>query len=268
VELKLGEKDQLSRSHKVHPEAYDLLLRGLEKYHQFTQEAIIESRGYFKEAIALDPNFARAHAALALTYYMVVQLGLTDNPKASTREALKIAQHALALDDTVPEVSFVLANVYRTARLLEKAIAAGRRAIALDPNYADGYAVLATNLNYAGSPLDALETIKKAMQLNPRHPYFYVFILGHSFYRLGRYEEAAAQFERVKTKNPHFTLVYKMLATTYVALERMDEAEWAAVELLTLIPQFSLKGEAASSPYKDEAVFDLYIDRLRKAGLK
>lgn len=71
-----------------------------------------------------------------------------------------------------------------------------------------------------------------------------------------------------RTSNPHFTLAHKMLAATYVALGRTDDAQWAAEELRTLIPKFSLKGEAARSPYKDEAVFNLYIDRLRKAGLQ
>jgi hypothetical protein len=68
--------------------------------------------------------------------------------------------------------------------------------------------------------------------------------------------------------NPHFTLVHKFLAATYVALGRSDDAEWAAAELQTLIPDFALKQEAASAPYKDRAVFDLYIERLRKAGLQ
>jgi adenylate cyclase len=268
VKLRLNEKKRLSRSRQVHPEAYDILLRGLQKYRQFTRESIEESRRYFKQAIALDPTFARAHADLALSYGMAAQLGLSDDQKVSMRLALKNAQHALELDDTVREVHFVLANVYQANRLHSEALAAARRAIAIDPNYADGYAQLAANLNYAGSPRDGMAAIKKAMQLNPRHPYFYVLILGQSQYLLGRYKEAVKQFERVKKSDPSFTPVHKMLAASYVALGRIDDAKWAATELETLIPNFSLKEEAASSPYKDEAVVHLFIERLRKAGLK
>jgi adenylate cyclase len=268
VKLRLNEKQRLSRSPQAHPEAYDMLLRGLEQYRQFTRESIDESRRYFKRAIALDPTFARAHAGLALSYSQAAQLGLSDDPKASIRQALEIAQHALQLDDTVREVHFGLSHAYWLDGNLKKGIAAARRAIALDPNYADAYGMLATNLNYAGSPLDALAAIRKAMQLNPRYPYFYVLIDGQSNYQLGRYKEALKQFERVRTSNPNFPLAHKMLAATYVALGRTDDAQWAAEELRTLIPKFSLKGEAARSPYKDEAVFNLYIDRLRKAGLQ
>ncbi|MEJ2379185.1 MAG: FlgO family outer membrane protein [Pseudolabrys sp.] len=68
IRLKLSEKVRLSRSAKVIPEAYDMLLRGIDRYRRLTREAIIESREFFERAIALDPKFARAHADLALTY--------------------------------------------------------------------------------------------------------------------------------------------------------------------------------------------------------
>ena len=199
---------------------------------------------------------------------MAIEQGLSDDPAASMQQALKTAQHALELDDTVREVHFVLANIYRAKGRHDEAIAAARRAVALDPNYADGYGQLAVNLNYAGRPRDGLAAIEKAMKLNPRHPYFYILIVGQSHYLLGNYEKAIKLFERVKISNPQFTLGHKMLAATYVALGRMGEAEWAAAELETLIPNYTVAREAASSPYKDRAIFELYIERLRKAGLK
>jgi len=268
VKLRPSEKEQLSRSAQAHPEAYDMLLRGLEKYRRFTRETLAESQEFFKRAIALDPNFARAHADLALSHIIAVELGLSDEPKASTREAIRIAQHALSLDDTVREVHFVLSNIYRTLKRHDDAIAAARQAITLDPNYADGYAQLALDLNYAGKPDEGLAAIKHAMRLNPRHPFFYVWILGQSYYLLGRHEEAAEQFVRVTKSNPDFTVAHKMLAATYSELGRSDDAEWAAAELETLIPNYSLEQEVASAPYKDPAVFRRYIDGLRKAGLQ
>ena len=268
VKLRPSEDAQLSRSAQAHPEAYDMLLRGLERYRRFTSETIAESQEFFERAIALDPNFARAHADLALSKAMSVELGLVRQPEATIRKALRIAEHALSLDDTVREVYFALAVVYRTLKRYDDGLAAIRRAVALDPNYADGYAQLAISLNYAGQPNEGLEAIKHAMQLNPRHAFFYVWVLGQSYYLLGRYEEAAKTFERVRTSNPHFAAAHKMLAVTYAELGRTDDAEWAAAELITLIPDYSLGRESTSAPYKDEAVFRRYIDGLRKAGLQ
>ena len=58
-----------------------------------------------------------------------------------------------------------------------------------------------------------------------------------------------------------------MLAATYSELGRTDDAEWAAMELETLIPDFSLARERELAPYKDSTVLDRYIANLRKAGL-
>ena len=61
----------------------------------------------------------------------------------------------------------------------DQAIAEAERAIALDPNDADGYAWLGEILNFAGRPEEAIGLIEKAMRLNPRYPPFYLFVLGY-----------------------------------------------------------------------------------------
>ncbi len=54
------------------------------------------------------------------------------------------------------------------------AIAAGERAIALNPNYADGYALLAFSLSITGKPEEALLLVQHALRLNP-HPWYFYF---------------------------------------------------------------------------------------------
>ncbi len=268
VKLEFNERIELSSSVQAHPEAYDILLQGLERYRRFTWEGILESREYFERAISLDPNFARAYADLALSYAMPVQLGIIDKSEDSIRKALQIANHAAELDDAIPQVHFAFSIIYRLMKRHDDSISAARRAISIEPNYADGYGLLAMSLNFAGMPEEGLASINQAMKLNPRHPFFYVFILGQSYYLLNRFKEAAEQFELAKSKNPQFSNAHKMLAATYSALGRIEDAEWAIAELETLNPEISLVQEEASSPYKDESIFRLYIERLRKAGLQ
>ena len=57
----------------------------------------------------------------------------------------------------------------------DQAIAEGERAIALDPNNADSYAVQADALNFAGRPEEALRAVEQAMRLNPHYPPWYLF---------------------------------------------------------------------------------------------
>lgn len=267
ITLKPNEKESLSRSAQVHPDAYDLLLRGLEQMRRFSPETAIEARGYFERALALDPTYARAYADLAFTYTIEASLDWSDDRELSLSNGLKFAQQALDLDPSVRQVHFVLSITYRNMKRFDDAIAASRLAVALDPNYADGYAEMAQNLNFSGLPEEGLTKIHHAMQLNPSSPFFYVWIEGQSNYLLGRYADAARLFERVKASNPQFPFVHKMLAATYSELGDPGEAEWAADELLTLNPAFTLSLEREHVPYKDKGVLERYIEGLRKAGI-
>lgn len=267
VTLKAGEKERLTSAVQVDPEAYDTLLRGLEKLRRFSLETNLEAREFFEQAIALDPKFARAHADLALTYALEAEQHWTRDADKSAQLALKIASDALALDSSVTQVHFVLSVVYRNLQRIDEATAAARQAIAFEPNYADGYATLAINLNLGGSPKKGLTAIRHATKLNPRKPFFYVWTEGQSHYLLGNYDEASRLFEQVAISNPHFPAAHKMLATTYIELGRVEDAKWAAAELLTIAPEFNLAAEKVAAPYTDKAVRLRYIGNLRKAGI-
>jgi adenylate cyclase len=268
ITLNPSEKERLGSSVKVNPEAYDAMLRGLEKYRRFTAETNLEARAYFKQAITIAPTLARAHAGLALTYAQESMQQWNNDPDASAQKALTIANHALELDSSIAQVQLVFGIANQNLKRIDETIAASRRSIELDPNYADGYVMLATSLNYGGKPNEGLAAIKSAMNLNPSKPFFYVWVEGQSYYLLGNYEKAALLFEQVAESNPEFSNAHKMLVVTYMELDRVSDAEWATDELLTTAPDFNLSTENARSPYKENAVRERYIESLRKAGLR
>ncbi len=267
VKLTADEEERLSQAAKANPEAYDTLLRGLELFRRFTLETHVQAREFFEKAVALDPTFARAYADLSLTLGENVAEGWTDAPGLSNQRSLEVAQHALALDDSLPVVHFALSTAYSYLKRHDEAIAAAQRTVELDSNYADGYAQLASSLNYAGRPEAGLAAIRKAMRLNPRHPFYYVWILGQSHFFMGRTEQAAAQFEKVVESNPHFSTGHLSLAAAYGVLDRVEDAEWEVEEVLTLLPDLTLERVRQSDSYRDPAHMDLYVNGLRKAGL-
>jgi TolB-like protein/DNA-binding winged helix-turn-helix (wHTH) protein len=211
VTLNPREQEQLAHSAEVIPQAYDNLLRGLEKFWRFTAETNLEARKYFEMAIAIDPTFVRAHADLALTYALEAVQQWNNDPERSARRGLKIANYALTLDDTNHQVHFALSLVYRSLRQFDDSIVAARQAIKLSPSYADGYANLALSFNYAGNPKEGLAAVKRAMKLNPLIPVFYVWSEGQSQYLLGNFEKAAQLFEQIITSNPQFSAAQKLL---------------------------------------------------------
>jgi adenylate cyclase len=267
VKLTLGEEEQLSQAAKVDPEAYDMLLRGLEQLRRYTRETNVEAREYFEKAIALNPDYARAHANLAFTYAMDALYRWGDAPDQAIVRGLEIASGALDLDASVRQAHFTLGNIYLSDKRHEQSIAASRRALELDPNYADAYAQLAITLNYAGRPEEGLEAIRNAIRLDPRQPFVYVRIKGQAHYLMGHYEAAIKEFERVVERNPAAYGGRLWLAAAYAQVGRIGDAEWEAQEILALFPGFTLARMRQREPYKDPAHLDRYVENLRKAGL-
>jgi adenylate cyclase len=267
VELTADEENRLQRTAKIDPGAYDVFLRGLELYRRYTFETRAEARGLFERAIALDPGFARAHAGIALTHVFDYIEGSTDTPEKSLQRSLEMVEHALALDDTVPQVHFAASYVYLQLGRHDDSIAAARRAVALDPNYADGYVQMALSMIYAGRPEEGLEQMTNAMRLNPWHPFLYIWTRGHAHLVMEQYEEAIALFEKVIESNPHYQDGHLALAAAYGAVGRIGDAEWEAEEVLSLQPGFTLADNLRRTPYKNPADLERWIEGLRKAGL-
>jgi adenylate cyclase len=150
----------------------------------------------------------------------------------------------------------------------EEAIAAAERAIALDPNYADGYVALATVQNWAGQQDDALEAIGKAMRLNPRAPGAYLSVAGQIYFHLGRYDAAIATLERLLARDPNYERARIVLAATFAHAGRLEDAEWQVAELLTLHPQLTLDSVREAFPQGDPKQLQALIDGLLMAGLR
>ncbi|MEE8188600.1 MAG: tetratricopeptide repeat protein [Kiloniellales bacterium] len=267
IKLTQGERERLSRASETNPEAYDMLLRGLEYLRRYTREDMREARAYFERAIALDPDFARGHADLALSLSNELRAGWADDPAATLERAMKHGRHALALDPTTREVYFALGSLYLRQRRHEDAMASNLTVLKLDPNYADSYAQMAWILIYAGRPEEALEFMSKAMRLNPRHAFFYRAILAQAYFHLERFEKAAEELVKVNQLNPQFLFGRQYLAATYGQMGRLEDAQWEGDEIATLQPGFTLSAERARSQYKNESDREFFIEGLRKAGL-
>jgi len=148
LQLTLWEQGILVRKSTDNLEAYDYYLRGLEYHFRFTQEAFAQARHMYEKAIELDPKYAAAYASLGWTYVAAWAYQWSQDPRTLER-AFELAQRAVALDDSLPIAHSLLGRVHLSKKRHEQAIAEAERAIALDPNYAEGYANLARILAFA-----------------------------------------------------------------------------------------------------------------------
>jgi tetratricopeptide (TPR) repeat protein len=151
----LQKQGHIVRKRTNNLEAYDSFLRGVEYHWRLTKEANIQERQMFEQAVALDPQYAEAYAWLGVSYWQAWIWRWSADPQTLER-AFALAQQALALDDSLPWAHSLLSLVYAWKQQYDQAIAAGERAIALDPNNVDSYSAQAQVLNFAGRPEDAL----------------------------------------------------------------------------------------------------------------
>ena len=265
--LTRGEEDRLACRYTDNLEAYDCALRGLEYYLRSTKEAYAQAREMFRKALELDPDYALAYSRLGLTDLHEWTHGWTRDPQLLER-AFKLAQKAIALDDTLPEAHRILGDVYLYRRQHEEAIAELGKAISLNPNYADAIAGLADVLNHAGNPEEAIRMAKKAMSLNPYHHSWYFYVLGLSYLLTERYGEAVETLRRGVIRNPDFIATHMLLAGLYAETGQMEEARLEVKEVLRISPDFSAEVLKEMAPVKDQALLGQFVRALRKAGLK
>ena len=231
IQAILGEKPKANADpvakHTISPAsyaAYDLYLQGRFFWNKRTTEGFQRAANYFQQAIALDPNYARAYAGVAdtdglmSTWYAGPQNELMPKARAA---ALK----ALQLDDTLAEAHTSLALVaenydydWRTA---EKEF---KRAIQLNSGYATAHQWYAEYLSWMNRPEQALAESETARQLDPLS---LIIASDHAtiLYFARQYDRAIEQSRAVLNMDPSASSVDGILVYSYAQQHRFAEAE-------------------------------------------
>jgi tetratricopeptide (TPR) repeat protein len=136
-----------------------------------------------------------------------------------------------------------------------------------NPNYADGYGLMALVQNRLGHAQEAIELINKGMALNPFYSYDYPYNIGRAKYALKQYDDAVRFLKEALARNaavPHPRL---FLAASYVGLGRLDDAQWEITELTVSYPELTLAQIVGVGEIADPELRGRFVADLRKAGL-
>jgi len=247
--------------------AFLLQLQGFEYLYRMTKEDNFQARKFLKNAIGLDPNYPSPYATLGWTYLIDIFFGWSESPIESFEKAEKLAQQTLSLNDSLDFAHSLMSQIYLFKRQHDNAIEEAKRATVLNPNGATAYAWLGFTLILSGRSAEAILILKKAIRLNPFPPgYFYLF-LGLAYRVAGKYEKALIAYKMALNDIPDAILVLLGMASCYVNLNRIEEAQKAAVEVMNTNPDFSLEWYTITMPFKNQSDLDRYIESLRKAGM-
>jgi len=267
VQLTASEKRGLGRQHANSVKAYELYLLGRREFVRRSKDGNSKARTLFEKAIDLDPRFARGYAYLSWAHTRDFIDGWSTKPANSLDQARNLVSKAIDLDDTLPLAQLVMGLVALYTKEHEKALVALEKAVALDHNYSDAYALTTRILNLAGRPEAGLEPMKMAMRLNPHQPQAYFFILGTAYFGLGRYADAVNALKEALARNPTAQRPRMWLVAAFSKLGQIEDAKWEAEELLTLDPDFSLKRISQVLPFKSREHLEVLLDGLRNAEL-
>ncbi len=182
-------------------DAYERFLRGQFFYNRRAPGDIELSVRYYKEAVAIDPQYAKAFAALSGAYSL------------------------LAAEDDRREMP-----------LRELQGEAARKAIELDPRLAAAHARLAQYYYHIGEPARGEEHVRVAMELDPDDP----LVLGNAgsrAVRRGDMDQAVALWRRAVAKDPLSPTHRGNLAVMLLANGQFDEALAENYRVLELHPE-------------------------------
>jgi adenylate cyclase len=244
--------------------AYECVLTAKVLHHRSTRGDNTEAQRLLDRALALDPNYAHAHAWKACVLGQTWVYDWCDDREATMLQVAAELDIALGLDDNDSDVHRILAALNLTRKDHDKAAYHQERALALNPNYDLVVVQQGEFLTWLGRPEEGIDWIKKAMRLNPYHPERFWSHLGRACYCAEKYADAAEAFSRI-TRPDHTH--HAFLAATFAQMGNAVAATAHAAEVLKREPKFSVAVHLATQHYKRDVDRQRHEDGLLKAGL-
>lgn len=223
LRLSPEEEKRVTKRPTENREAYHLFLRAMHYANKWTPEGVRKGIEYSRQAIEVDPLFARAYAGLAYLYMLVSAFRGLPPPQAFSR-ARAAAIKALEIDECLAEAHSYLAYI-QLVHDWDWANAAreSSRAIELGPNLAEGHRVYSQWCLTSGLPEEALVEAKRALDLDPlslptNHNLALTYFLVHE------YGAAIEQLHKTLELDPSFVGARGLLAHAYAQTGRLQEA--------------------------------------------
>ena len=225
------EEARLAHAHTVDPKAYEAYLKGRHHWNKRTDESLLRSLEYFREAVEVDPTWATAHVGLSDAYNVMGFYG------------------TLPPGDTFP-----------------KAKAAATTALRLDPNLAEAYSDLGYVQTYHEWDWEASErSFRKALSLNDKNAYTHLFFM-NLLSAIGWEEESFLEVERAYELDPHSMIIGTARGWVRYYARDFDVAVDLVRQLIDREPTFSTAHAWISAVHEMRGEYDLALAAAMRAA--
>ncbi|HVV61809.1 MAG TPA: winged helix-turn-helix domain-containing protein [Pseudolabrys sp.] len=248
--------------------AYDLYLRGLAGWNRWSKDGNAEALRHFYAAMEKAPDFSTPYGLAASCY----QFGKA-NGWATTFDEKEIArlieraaeigdEDAVALCWAGHVHAYFFGDVDRALSLID-------RALELDVNLAVAWQRSGWVRGYAGDPEGAIESLNKAILLNPLDTRVFLTQSAMAFahFMAGRDEESARWAALALQLKPNWLPALRMAIVSNAMLERREEAKHALAAYFRVDPEVSVGKLRDYYPLRRQQDRERLLAGLRKAEL-
>ncbi|ULJ73005.1 adenylate/guanylate cyclase domain-containing protein [Rhizobium gallicum] len=263
--------------------AYEAYLRGRELELRESPEDWVEAVRRYEQALALDPKFGIAAAALAWIYREAQWtearsklIGLSADEARNKENAYFIA----AAENPSPMYYRILTAKLNMQQRSDEAIAAAERAIALDASDPANYESLSIAMIFNGRAMDGLGYLDAASRVDPLWSRWRYLLAGQAHFSMERYGEAVAALEKIEPEAKETTYWdfwpnYDGLVLLISAYAQLGQSANATKARERLKPYLAIAQDqeytglmaAGANPFKHYADLERVLVGLRKAGV-
>ena len=188
----------------------------------------------FERALAAEPQFAPAYVGLAVAF-----LERTGDPRPGEQwleRAIAAGEKAIELDSLPAEAYLAVGRAYRTKGLLRKELELWRRRVQIDPTDAIARTRAGWILWFTGRPHEALQWLHAAAAQRPRDRWvqrWVYFFLGNANLALSNHAEAERNYGKQLDLHPDHSSAQAGLIWSLLAANKDDEARSQLTRFLT-----------------------------------
>ena len=223
---------------QIDPAAHEAYLKGTYYSNKKTPESKQKALDYFTEAIKISPFYPEAHANIADCYLSLGGWYASQKRDEALAKARAAIGEALRQDENLPVAHVVLGYLSQEYEWdWTTAERAFRRAISLNPNYADAHLALAMHLLLVGHldevPLE-VERARSADPLSLADVSVGAWILDKS----GHHQEAVDRMKTVVQMDPNIPFTQFHLGLVYMDGGELDQAAQQFRTAIRMYPEF------------------------------
>lgn len=256
--------ERVQRSPTSNMRAYEYLLAAKVLHHRSNVDANAEAQKMVEKALALDPNYAHAHAWRGCIVGQSWMYSWCADRDVAWNTVVAELGTALNLDDNDSDVHRILAAISLNRGDHEAARYHQERALALNPNNDLIVVQQGEYLTWAGRPEEGIDWIRKAMRLNPHHPERFWNHLGRAYFVARHYPEAVEAFRHI-SKPDQFH--HAFLAAAAAMAGDPASAESHRRQVLSLDQNFAVETYLATLHYSRKDDAEHHREALIRAGL-